>query len=141
LTQRPYTTRRYPLYANREIQQELIDNYFAPKSHLKRIEKEREIAELLAKETKSSCEVILYCPNRSMQLKEAHIHVLFPGEPKPKPLSSFGGVSRLKDLNDSYKNLWKFYVLALTDELQLLKAIQKIASKLLHPAVNVYSLD
>jgi len=47
-------------------------------------------------------------------------------------------VERLEDLEDSYRNLWKFLVLTSESEPAAIAAIQKILERQLPGAVNVY---
>jgi hypothetical protein len=63
-----------------------------------------------------------------MQLKEARIHVRWPGVEGVQPLSSFTDrVPRLSDLEESYRNLWKFYVFTDAEDPALLAKVQEIA--------------
>ena len=90
--------------------------------------------------TGSEVDVIVYCPARHMQLKEARIHVRWPGEDGVQPLSRFAErVPRLADLERSYRDLWKFYVFADTDEPSLLAKVREVAAPELGQATNAYS--
>jgi hypothetical protein len=87
-------------------------------------------------------DVIVYCPARSMQLKEARMHVRWPGTPGVAPLAHYHErVPRLADLEASYRNLWKFYVYAdvpAEAPADVLPKVSEIASAELAPAVNAY---
>jgi hypothetical protein len=63
-----------------------------------------------------------------MQLKEARMHVRWPGMKEVRPLSEFASkIPRLADLERSYRELWKFYVFADTADPRLLEEVQKAA--------------
>ncbi|MFO0981889.1 MAG: HD domain-containing protein [Planctomycetota bacterium] len=132
----------FPLYANRDLQERLIKEYFVAASRARRIEKEKAMAAELALRSKQTSEIILYCPARHMQLKEAGIPVLLPNEPHPRPLSAFADrFPRLQDQTQAYRNLWKFYVLALSDDADVLRTAQTIAREQLEPAVDVFTIE
>jgi len=132
----------YPLYANRDCQAELIERFFAPGRHRERHELERFIEEEAERMLGSPVDVMVYCPARSMQLKEARIHVRFPGEPAVLPLSRFRDrIARLKDIEDSYSNLWKFYVLTSADSPRAIQSVARILDQALPGPVNVYRVD
>ena len=131
----------YPLYANREVQEELLERFFAPGRHGERKAFERELREELRRAGFAPPLLQLYCPARRMQLKEAATHVRFPGADAIAPLSSFASrVPRLADLEKSYRDLWKLYLFAGSDDPKLLAKIAEIAAKLLPKATNVYRL-
>jgi hypothetical protein len=76
-----------------------------------------------------------------MQLKEARIHVRWPGEEGVQPLSNFADrVPRLDDLERSYRDLWKFYVLCDSGRPDVLRKVQEVAAKEFPGARNVYSI-
>jgi HD superfamily phosphohydrolase len=129
----------FPLYANRDVQAELLDRFFAPGKHVDRRAFEQEIADGLRRAGLEPPPIQLYCPARRMQLKEAATHVRFPGADSVAPLAKFADrVPRLADLEKSYRDLWKLYVFAGSDEPALLAKIAEIVAKLLPKAVNVY---
>jgi hypothetical protein len=86
--------------------------------------------------------VIVYCPAQRMQLKEARMHVRWPGVAGVHPLTDFAArVPRLADLERSYRDLWKFYVLADTSDPDLLRAVQQAALGEFAGATNVYDVS
>ena len=92
--------------------------------------------------TGSDVEIILYCPAATMQLKEVHTHVRWPGEQRVRPLSEFSDrVRRLTDLERSYRDLWKFYVFVDTDDPNQLRIIQDVVSEEIPEANNVYRIE
>lgn len=128
----------FPLYENREVQGQLIDRFFAVGQHDERVRFEAQIRESLRWSGQEPL-VVLYCPARRMQLKEAATHVRFPGQDQIRPLSTFADqVPRLADLERSYRDLWKLYLLAGTDEPATLRRIAEVVGELLPEAVNVY---
>ena len=83
----------------------------------------------------------MYCPAKEMQLKEARIHVRWPGVEGVRPLSDFSDkVPRLGDLERSYRDLWKFYVLCDSGDPDVLAKVQEIAAAEFPGVRNVYSL-
>lgn len=129
----------YPLYGNAEVQQSLLDRFFAKGRHAERLESERRVEVEASRLLGRKVEVLFYCPARKMQLKEARLHVRFPGVSGVRPLSEFEDrIPRLKDLEASYKNLWKFYVLSSETEPAAIRAVQGVLAAELRDAVNVY---
>ncbi|MSR46744.1 MAG: HD domain-containing protein [Planctomycetes bacterium] len=129
----------WPLYANRAVQQELLDRFFAPGKAADRQAFEREVRLRLRRAGHDAVLVQLYCPSRKMQLKEAQTHVRFPGAAGIQPLASFADrLPRLADLERSYRDLWKLYLFAASEDPAVLAAIANIAAELLPNAVNVY---
>lgn len=128
----------FPRYQNAEHQEHLVARYFAPGGAKARIDLEARISDLARFATGRDIDVIVYCPARSMQLKEAGMHVRWPGVAAVAPLSQHAArVPRLGDLEASYRNLWKFYVFA-DAPTELLPQIAEIAAAELAPAVNAY---
>ncbi len=129
----------FPLYANREAQAGLVERFFRGGPGSERNATEDRIADLVRFATGQDVEVVLYCPAKRMQLKEAETHVRWPGEDGVQPLSRFAErVPRLADLERSYRDLWKFYVLADTSDRALLAKVQEIALQEFPGATNVY---
>lgn len=130
----------FPRYQNEEFQTELVARFFAEGGAANRREAEERIADLVRFATGSEVDIIVYCPARRMQLKEARIHVRWPGEEGVHPLARFAErVPRLSDLERSYRDLWKFYVFANTDDPALLAKVREIAVDELGQAANAYS--
>ena len=131
----------FPRYENSAVQEELVARYFSPGQHSERAAAEERISDVVRFATGQEIEVILYCPAAHMQLKEAQTHVHWPGESGVKPLSAFTErIPRLADLERSYRDLWKFYVFADTEDVALLSKVQEVALGELPGARNVYSL-
>ncbi|MEZ6015767.1 MAG: HD domain-containing protein [Planctomycetota bacterium] len=131
----------FPRYGNEGMQAELVERYFAADGGAARADVESRIEDLVRFATGREVRVIVYCPAHTMQLKEARIHVRWPGEPTVRPLATFADrVPRLGDLEDSYRNLWKFYVLADTRERDVLRKVQEIALREFEGAHNVYTI-
>ncbi len=129
----------FPRYENASVQEELVTSYFADGGRAKRMEVEARISDLVRFATGKDVRVIVYCPAKAMQLKEARIHVRWPGREGVHPLSTFADrVPRLADLERSYRDLWKFYVFADATEPGLLAKVQEIAEAEFAGAVNVY---
>lgn len=130
----------FPRYANEAAQEELVARYFAPGGAAARAEAETRISDLVRFATGHAIEVIVYCPAQSMQLKEARMHVRWPGVRDVQRLSSLSDhIPRLADLERSYRNLWKFYVFADTNDPALLAKVQEAAQAEFKGAVNVYN--
>lgn len=106
-----------------------------------RAEAEARITDLVRFATGKDVDVIVYCPARRMQLKEARMHVRWPGVESLAPLAQFAErVPRLADLERSYRDLWKFYVFADTADPRLLAQVQEAARAEFPSATNVYSV-
>ncbi len=131
----------YPIYENRAWAEEIVGRLFAPGRFAARIEAEERIAERVLAATGREVVVSLYCPARHMQLKEARIHVLWPGEERVRPLNDFADrVARLRDLEDSYRNLWKCYALVSDGDPAVLRATQRACAEEFPGAVNAYEI-
>jgi len=73
-----------------------------------RMQVEADIAKAL--EIRDPADVIVYCPRKSMQLKEAQVPVRRAKRPI-RPLTAYeADFPALRQLVDSYRNLWKLYV-------------------------------
>jgi HD superfamily phosphohydrolase len=131
----------FPRYENEAVQGELVKRYFAPGGARARAEVEARIADLVRFATGKAVDVIVYCPAKEMQLKEARTHVRWPGKGEIRPLAEFADkVPRLSDLERSYRALWKFYVLADTSDPDLLQEVQKAALAEFAQSRNAYSV-
>lgn len=129
----------FPLYANRAVQDDLVARFFTPGRLADRTAFEAAVRQALRDDGHDPPLVILYCPARKMQLKEAATHIRFPGDDAIRPMSDHGErIPRLADLERAYRDLWKLYVLAGTDEPALLTRIAAIVARLLPEATNVY---
>ncbi len=129
----------FPRYENEAVQEGLVARYFAPGGAKARADAEARIQDLVRFATGRTIDIIVYCPAKTMQLKEARMHVRWPGVREVQPLATFATrVPRLADLERSYRDLWKFYVFADTSDPALLKKVQEIAASEFGDAVNVY---
>ncbi len=129
----------FPLYANRDVQDLLIERFFAPGRLPERAAFEAAVRQGLRDAGIDPPPVVLYCPARKMQLKEAATHVRFPGDEAIHPMSRYRDqIPRLADLERGYRDLWKLYVLAGTGDPAVLGRIGAIVGELLPEATNVY---
>jgi HD superfamily phosphohydrolase len=129
----------FPRYENEAVQDALVARYFAPDGARARAEVEARIADLVRFATGKSIEVIVYCPAQRMQLKEARMHVRWPGAASVDPLSAHAArVPRLADLERSYRDLWKFYVFADTSDPEILAKVQEVAHQEFREATDAY---
>ncbi len=129
----------FPRYDNEAVQEALVARYFAQGGARARAETEARITDLVRFATGKSVEVIVYCPAQKMQLKEARMHVRWPGAASVEPLASYADrVPRLADLERSYRDLWKFYVFADTSDADLLAKIREVAEQEFREATNAY---
>lgn len=117
-----------PAYLNLEVQQQLLDTWFQPGRPEPRFEWEARIEAECQKAFGRTLDVILYCPARSMQLKEARTLVRFPGTgDRTLPLDSFAAdIPRLRDLRDSYPRMWKLYVFTSEDDVAVRRKLQEM---------------
>ncbi len=129
----------FPLQENAAVQEDLVARYFAPARHAERARVEERIADLVRFATGRSVDVLVVCPAARMQLKEAETHVRWPGTDGLRPLAELAArIPRLADLGQSYRNLWKFYVFAASDEPAVLSKVAEIAETEFPHARNVY---
>ena len=129
----------YPRPENEAVQEELVERFFSPGQHAERVATERRIEERASEQLGRPVDVMVYCPARRMQLKEARIHVLFPGETDVRPLADFADrIPRLQDLERSYRNLWKVYVLSSESSADAIRELQAILADEMPGATNVY---
>ena len=91
---------------NESRQDALVDAFVNRQEE--RMKVEAEIAALVG--VREPADVIVYCPRKSMQLKEAQVPVRRAKRPI-KPLTAYESeFPALHQLVDSYRNLWKLYV-------------------------------
>ena len=101
----------YPRYLNRELQEELVARFFQAGARPARRAWEEEVEGTMFRRTGCRARVILYCPRKSMQLKESAIRMGTPWYREPVPLARLADrVPRVRDLEESYRNLWKLYL-------------------------------
>ncbi len=132
----------FPRYENEAAQNDLVGRFFSVGSHTERSRVEERIADLVRFASGETVEIFLYCPAARMQLKEVQTHVRWPGSKEIRPLSEyFDRVPRLADLEQSYRNLWKFYVFADTRDARLLRLVQKAVQEEIPGAKNVYTIE
>lgn len=130
----------FPLAQNRAVADELVRKYFAPGCLQARVALEQRIAKTVEMATgRRDLEIVFYCPRRSMQLKEAHLHVRWPGVDGVRPLSEFSThAPRLRDLEESYRNLWKAYVFVSSEEPAVVRKVREVCALELPGTVNTY---
>lgn len=129
----------YPRYENAAVQEELVERYFSRGGAKARADAEARIVDLVRFASGKTVDVIVYCPAQRMQLKEARMHVRWPGATSVEPLSTYASrVPRLADLERSYRDLWKFYVFADASEPDVLLEVQRAAAQEFRGATNVY---
>ena len=117
-----------PFYLNESNQDELIATYFEPGNPNRRFAWEAELESQARSAFGKDLDVIMYCPARAMQLKEARTLVNLPGSgARIVPLSDFAAlVPRLRDLQDSYPRLWKLYVFCSEEDRPLRRRLQEM---------------
>ncbi|MEZ5963249.1 MAG: HD domain-containing protein [Planctomycetota bacterium] len=117
-----------PAYLNAGVQQELIDTYFAPGRQDARFAWEAALEAEARRTFDRDLDVIMYCPQRSMQLKEARTLVRLPGSgDRILPLAAFSRqLPRLQDLEDSYPRLWKLYVFTSEPDKDVRRRLQEM---------------
>lgn len=122
-----------PYYQNQSVQDELVDTYFAPGKHEARFAWEQQMEDQARKAFGEDVDILLYCPKRKMQLKEAKTMVRFPGHgDHTMPLDSFvDDIPRLRDLADSYPRMWKLYVFTSLEDKSKRRKLQEMSLKAL----------
>jgi len=128
----------YPVYANADIQQELIDQFFGAGSAERRRQVEHDMGDQLEQRCGRRIPVMLYCPAGHMQLKQAKMLVHWPGTEGLSSLSDYAEQApRLKDLEQAYPRMWKFYVHVLSDDPKELAAAGQLCAEVFPAAQNV----
>ena len=117
-----------PYYLNAAMQEQLIAAWFAPGRHEARREWEATMEREAKKRFGRDMDVLLYCPARSMQLKEAKTLVRFPGSgDRTLPMDSFAAdIPRLRDLRDAYPRMWKLYVFTSEQDKNVRRQLQEM---------------
>jgi HD superfamily phosphohydrolase len=132
-----------PFYLNRDVQPELLERWFAPGRPQPRFDWEAEREAEARRRFGADCDVILYCPNRQMQLKEARTLVRFPGHgDRIVPLRDLGAdLPRLTELETGYARLWKLYVFTSIADREQRRELQRLClAALPRGCVNAYTL-
>lgn len=132
-----------PVYLNQGLQQVLLEKFFAVGRPEPRFQWEAAIEAQCRSTFGRDIDVVLYCPARAMQLKEARTLVRFPGEgERILPLDALSAdIPRLKDLRDSYPRLWKLYVFASEPDVAVRRKLQEMCLEALPPGcVNALRL-
>jgi uncharacterized protein len=117
-----------PYYQNIDVQDELVSTYFAPGKHEARFAWEQMMEEQAKQVLGQDVDILLYCPKRKMQLKEAKTLVRFPGRgDQTMPLDAFvDDIPRLRDLADSYPRMWKLFVFTSMEDRQKRRKLQEM---------------
>ena len=117
-----------PYYQNQSVQEELLRTYFTPGQPEARFRWEAEREAEAKAVFGQAIDVVLYCPKRRMQLKEARTLVRFPGSgERMLPLDAFAeDIPRLCDLADSYPRMWKLYVFTSLEDEGLRRKLQQM---------------
>ena len=117
-----------PYYQNQGVQDELLATYFTPGRPEARFAWEAAMEQQARQRFGQAMDVILYCPKRRMQLKEAKTLVRFPGSgERTLPLDTFAAqIPRLRDLAESYPRMWKLYVFTSAEDKGVRRALQEM---------------
>jgi HD superfamily phosphohydrolase len=117
-----------PFYLNEPVQQALLDTWFRPGEPQPRFEWEAAREAEAQRAFGRPMDVILYCPARQMQLKEAKTLVRFPGAgERTLPLDAFAAdIPRLRDLRDAYPRMWKLYVFTSERDKDVRRKLQEL---------------
>ena len=131
-----------PYYLNRGVQEDLLGQYFTPGSPDARVAWEAAVEEEARASLDRDIDVIMYCPARDMQLKEARTLVRMPEcRERTRPLSEFTEeIPRLGDLQESYLRLWRLYIFTSETELDARRSLQSICAAHLPGCVNALRL-
>jgi HD superfamily phosphohydrolase len=124
-----------PFYLNEALQQQLIDTWFAPGRHDARFAWEQDMEAQAQRALGQPVDVLLYCPARRMQLKEAKTLVRFPGAgDRTLPLDAFAAdIPRLSDLGAAYPRMWKLYVFTSATDKDVRRRLQQMCLQALPP--------
>ena len=122
-----------PYYQNQGVQDELVATYFAPGQQEVRFAWEQQMEQQAQQAFGEEVDILLYCPKRKMQLKEAKTLVRFPGAgDRTLPMDAFvDDIPRLRDLADSYPRMWKLFVFTSLEDKQKRRKLQELCLKAL----------
>ena len=117
-----------PYATNHAVQEELVEKYFTPGRPEPRFTWEASMEQAAQQHLGKNLDVILYCPARRMQLKEAKTLVRFPGQASGEvPLDEFADeIPRLRDLGAAYPRMWKLYVFTSEPDMAVRRKLQDI---------------
>ncbi|MHC5070443.1 MAG: HD domain-containing protein [Planctomycetota bacterium] len=117
-----------PLYLNRDVQENLLETYFARSKPEARFTWETQMEARARRAFGRDLDVIMHCPARHMQLKEARTLVKLPGSgDRTLPLADFADdIPRLQDLQESYLRLWKLYVFTSATDREVRRGLQEM---------------
>lgn len=118
----------FPAYLNAAVQDELLSTWFAKGRPEPRFAWEAGMEAEARRRLGRDLDVILYCPARRMQLKEARTLVRFPGTGgELAPLVDYAErVPRLRDLEGAYPRMWKLYVFTTEPDREVRRRLQQI---------------
>jgi HD superfamily phosphohydrolase len=85
----------FPRLENEAVQEDLVARYFAREGRAARAQAEDRIADLVRFATGRDVEILITCPARRMQLKEAQTHVRWPGAAGVRPCRSIPSACRV----------------------------------------------
>jgi len=122
-----------PYYQNQAVQDELLATWFTPGQPEARFAWEAAIEREAQRTFGQAVDVVMYCPKRRMQLKEAKTLVRFPGAgDHTLPLDAFSEqIPRLADLAQSYPRMWKLYVFASVEDKSMRRRLQEMCLAML----------
>ncbi|MBZ0150402.1 MAG: HD domain-containing protein [Planctomycetes bacterium] len=122
-----------PYYQNQAVQDELLATWFTPGQPEARFAWEAAIEREAQRTFGQAVDVVMYCPKRRMQLKEAKTLVRFPGAgDHTLPLDAFSEqIPRLSDLAQSYPRMWKLYVFASIEDKSMRRRLQEMCLAML----------
>ena len=122
-----------PWYQNQGVQDELLRTYFTPGQPQARFAWEAAMEAEAKALFGQPVDIVLYCPKRRMQLKEAKTLVRFPGSgERTLPLDAFSEqIPRLRDLAESYPRMWKLYVFTSLEDREQRAKLQQLCLRAL----------
>ena len=117
-----------PAYLNGGVQDELLATYFRRGAPQARFDWEAEVETQARRLLGRDVDIVMYCPAKRMQLKEARTLVRFPGTGGVlAPLETYADqVPRLRDLGESYPRLWKLYVFTSEPDVAARRKLQEV---------------
>ena len=117
-----------PAYLNQDHQDDLLARFFQPGRAGARAQWEARVEREAARSLGKELDVLMYCPARRMQLKEARTLVRLPGSgERILELANFASeIPRLQDLQERYPRLWKLYVFSSEEDPSVRRKLQEI---------------
>jgi hypothetical protein len=129
----------FPRYENEAVQEALVARYFAPAAR-RRAPRSRRASRTSCASRPEAVDVIVYCPAKRMQLKEARMHVRWPGAARSSRSRRSPRACRASPTSSAATaTCGSSTSFADTDDPELLAKVREAATTEFREATNAYS--